>query len=347
MRPIDPSPSPVRARPLELEATRRPARLRYRRFEDRAVCTVGLGPCRERGAEDPRAVARAVALGCNVLDTAPQVHRGEHERCVGEAVRLALSAGQCARDGLVVNTAVGRVPDLVHNNIRTLGFARLRALVEERYVARGTFAWHDLADSGHVLAPGFLRHSLGESLARLGLEHVDCVFLDSPTVHRGAVSPREYRRRLTTAFEALEGLCAEGRARCYGIATAVDLDLADLSDLAASIAGPAHRLRAVRVPFSLLRQDLRPLVDAAERLGLYVFAAGCLDGGAPRYQLPDELAARFGDDPDPAAAIRWAQDAPGVGTALFGSRDPRHVQANLAAATRPPLDPLIYRGGPS
>jgi aryl-alcohol dehydrogenase-like predicted oxidoreductase len=342
MRHVEPGPSPVPAHEMH-----RYDQLRYRAFDERAACTVGLGPCKERGDEDPRAMARAVALGCNVLDTAPHVHRGGHERCVGEAVRIALASGICERDWLVVNTTVGWVPDLIENNIRTHGFARLRALVEERYIAPGVFSWPDLAHAGHVVAPNYIRHSVEQSLARMGLDRVDCVFLDSPHRQRAAVSPAEYRRRMLAAFAALEQLCARGLARCYGISSPVALDLDELVAMAAEVAGAGHRLRAVRAPFSLLRPDMRPLVDAAARLGLYVFAAGCLDGGAPRYELPDELAPHFGHEPDPVAAIRWVQSSPGVGTALFGSRDARHIQANLAAAARPPLDPAVYLGGAS
>lgn len=339
--------------PVESEQQReritmqRYGQLRYRLFDDRAICTVGLGPCRERGEENPRAVMRAIALGCNVLDTAPHVHRGNHERCIGEAVRLAVSEGLCERDGLIINTTVGRVPDLIENNIRTHGFARLKALVEDRYIARGICSWHDLAHGDHIISPGFILHSLEQSLTRMGLDQIDCVFLESPLVQRSAVSAVEYRRRMIAAFATLEQLCAEGRARCYGISSPVALDLRELVALAEAAAGAGHRLRAVRAPFSLLRHDMRPLVDEAAMLGLYVFAAGCLDGGAPRYELPDELEPQLGHDPDPVTAIRWVEAAPGVGTALFGSRDARHIQANLSAAMRPPLEPAVYSGGPS
>ena len=337
-------------RPADLGPTHdmhRSGELRYRTFDGRAACTVGLGPCKERGDENPRAVTRAIALGCNVLDTAPHVHRGLHERCVGEGVRIALAEGLCERDWLIVNTTVGWVPDLIENNIRTHGFARLRALVEERYIAPGVFSWHDLAHAGHVVAPGYIRHSVEQSLARMGLDRVDCVFLDAPTRQRAAVSPAEYRRRLLAALAALEQLCDRGLARCYGVSSPVEFDLGELVAMAVEVAGPGHRLRALRAPFSLLRPDMRPLVDAAARLGLHVFAAGCLDGGAPRYELPEALEPHFGHEPDPVTAIRWVHSAPGVGTALFGSRDARHVQANLAAAARPPLDPEVYLGGAS
>lgn len=317
--------------------------LRYRPFAGRGVCTVGLGACRERGDEAPQAVATAVALGCNLLDTAPHYHGGAHERCMGDAVRLVVQAGICSREALIVNTQVGRVPELIENDILTLGFGRLKRLVEERFVSRGIFRWQDLAGGAHTIAPGYIRHSVEQTLARTGLDNVDCVFLDSLTVQRKHVSPIEFQRRVITAFETLEALCESGVMRCYGISTDVAIDLKELMQLARTASGPAPRLRALRAPYSLLRhEDMKPLIEEAAALGLHVFAAGCLDGGTPRYQFPDELEAVVGDLSDTAAAIQWTQSAPGVGTALFGTRDARHIRANIAAAALPPLRPKLY-----
>jgi aryl-alcohol dehydrogenase-like predicted oxidoreductase len=321
----------------------RGAPLRYRAFGGRRACTVGLGPCRERGEENPRALLAALGLGCNVFDTAAHLHRGAHERCVGEAVGLALSEGICDRDNLIVNLSVGRVPELVEKTIRTDGFGRLKALVEDEFVRRGIFGWSDLADGVHTIAPGFLRHTVERSLARTGLNHFDCVFVDSPTLQLKCVTPREFRRRFVAAVEALEGLCAEGSVRCYGIASTTPFDLAELVHFAKQAVGSAPRLQALRVPFSLLNPAMRPLIDKAAELGLYVFAAGALDGGTPLYQLPEALEPHLGYLSDAAAAIRWVESAPAVGTALFGSRDPRHVRANLAAAGMPPLDRTLYQ----
>ncbi|MEO8698783.1 MAG: aldo/keto reductase [Kofleriaceae bacterium] len=307
-------------------------------FCDRRASKVGLGACREAGDESPSAIALAIEQGCTVLDTAPHYHAGRHERAIGEAVRGA------DRDALIISTKVGRVPELVTTTKDTLGFARLRTYIEDTFLARKLFAWDDLAHAHHTFAPAYLRHSVEQSLERMGLAQLDCVFLDGPEVQL-RVAGASFDRRMFAAIEALEGLCAAGLVRCYGIATATDLDLGKLVGLAQTAAGDAHRLRALSVPFSLLRQDRRDLVARAADLGLYIYATGCLDGGSPAYQIPDELSARLGDLADPAIAIRWTQSAPFVGTAVFGARDPRHVRANLAAARLPLLDAGFYAEG--
>jgi len=320
--------------------------LRYRWItmgrEPIAACTVGITACREGGDEDPSAIVSAVAAGCNVLDTAAHYHQGAHERCVGEALACIESRGICEREALIVNTTIGPVPELIVNNIRTHGFARLKALIEERFIDPGIFGWSDLVASRQTIAPGYIRHSVEQSLARLGTDYIDVVFLDSLEIHRRHLSPTEYARRLRAAFEALEELYDRGLIRSYGISSAVPVDLGQCMSVAAAIRSTPH-LHALRAPFSLLQPAMASSIEEAAALGLYVFASSCLDGGTPQYQFPPELDAEVGDQPDAAAAIQWVKSAPGVGTMLFGSRDPRHIRANLVAARLPSLAPDLYR----
>ncbi len=327
------------------EYTRRFPQMGYRPHRlgetERGVSTMGLTACRERGQEDPAAILSAIRAGVNVLDTAPHYHQGAHERAVGEAVRMADGDGTCPREALLVNTTIGPIPELITNNIRTHGFGRLKAFIEERFIVPGMFQWRDLVASRLTIAPGFIRHSVEQTLARTGLDHVDYVLLDSLDVHQRYLSPTEFERRVRAAFGELQDLCARGLVRGYGISTTVPLDLPALLELATTTPNP--RPTALRAPFSMLHQDLQPLLEQAARAGLHVFASGCLDGGTPQYQLPDQLAAHVGDHPDSTAAIRWVQSAPWVDTALFASRDRRHIRANLAAAALDPLDPDLYR----
>jgi len=320
--------------------------LHHRSFSGRPATTVGLGACKESGVDDASVIALAMQLGCTVIDTAPHYHKGAHERAVGEAVRIALDSHAIAREQLIISTKVGRIPELVETTKVTLGFARLRTFIEERFITRGLFAWDDLAHSDHTFAPAYLRHSVAASLERLGVAQLDCVFLDAPELQQQIASPTELARRMLAAFETMEALCAARVVRCYGVATA-SCDLGHLVTLARGVAGDHHHFAAAQLRLSMLRQDALATVARAADLGLHVYVRGCLDGGAPGYQLPDAICTALGDPTDAAVAIRWAQAAPGVGTALFGSRDPRHIRANLAAARLPLLDRSFYTGGPS
>ncbi len=333
-----PAEAAIRAPWDNLGYTRRFATMHYRRFEGRGACSLGIGPCRERGTEDPHAIVSAIAGGCNVLDTAFHHHHGAHERCIGEAVRLASEQQLCRREDLVVTTTIGIVPDLVEHTIASLGFARLTALLEDRFVERGIFGWGDLVQGMYCIAPELLRESVEHSLARTGLGYFDCVFLDSLELHRMYVGTRELSRRFTAAAEMLEQLRARGLLRCWGISAAYPIDLDELLGLLPTDSQP----RALRVPFSMLRAHMRPMIRRAAAAGMYVVAAGALDGGVPQYSFPEELDRHIGDRSDAAAAIAWVQSFPGVGTALFGSRDARHVRENLRAAAAPLLGAELY-----
>jgi aryl-alcohol dehydrogenase-like predicted oxidoreductase len=319
--------------------------LRTRAYGDQRLTTVGLGACRERGEDGPDIVVDAIGAGCNAFITAPHFHHGAHQRAVGEGINAALAASLCDRASVFVATHVGRVPELVAKNVDALGYASTKSFIESEFIARGLFAWDELAHGDHTLATPYLRHAVQESVRDMSLSHVDCVFLDSPEQQLRVVPKTGYVKRLYAALETLEGLCSTGLVGSYGIATSNPaFDVAELLALAHDVAGPFHKLRAIQVPLSLLRQDALTsgLTKRAADLGLHVFATGCLDGGTPGYQIPEQLDAELGLLADAAIGIRWVQSAPGVGTAVFGTRDARHLRANLAAAQLPALGPAFY-----
>lgn len=320
-------------------------RLRYRPLSlgptPKAACSIGLGAARARGEEDPAIVVAAIAAGINVLDTAPHFHAGAHQGCVGQAVRTAIESGVCSREDLIVNATLGPVPELIEHNAAAHGFGHVKAIVESQFIAKGLLQWHDLSASRETIAPAYLRHRVAQTLTQTGLSYLDCLFVDSLAIHQRSVSPRELTRRLRGAFEMLETLCEEGWIRSYGLSTSEPLELAPILEVEAR-STRRSRLRALRVGYSLLAPGLRPLIDLAQRRGLCVFATGCLDGGTPGYELPPELDEAVGTHPDAAAAIAWTQSGPGIDTAIFATRDPRHLRANLAAATLPPLPAQLH-----
>lgn len=317
----------------------------YRRLElaDRAlrISKVGIGPCALVDEERPDVISAAIESGCNVLDTAPWIRGGAHEAAIGQAVSLALRDGRVSRQDLWVSTSVGLVPELIEHSAPRVGFGRTLSVVEREFIGPGVFEWADLSRNHHCLAPKYLRHSISQSLKRTGLESFECVFIDGLDVHRRTTSPGEFSRRARAAASALEELVSQGLIRSYGIALSEPTDLDALLRVAFP-AGLPPSLSSVRGPFSLLRRGLQPTLERAAQLGLHVFASGVLDGGTPRYVLPDELIEGLGDVPDAAVAIAWTQAAPHVGTALFGSSDPRHMRANLLAAHPQDIPPHLY-----
>src|SRR5262245_56541366 len=129
----------------------------------------------DRVTQEDEAVAlisRSLALGVTYLDTAPMYGAGRSERRYGEALR-----GR-PRESFVLSTKVGRVlqPEAP-------GWA------------------FDFSAAG-------VRASFESSLARLGLDRVDILFVHDPDDH--------YEQALADAFPVLVELRAQGRVRAIG-----------------------------------------------------------------------------------------------------------------------------------
>ena len=134
----------------------------------------------QRPAPETEAIAlihRSLALGVNYLDTAPMYGVGESERRYGQALRGV------PRDRYVLSTKVGRVlrPGAPGSPQMTWAF--------------------DFSERG-------VRESFISSLDRLGLEHVDILFVHDPDDH--------YQQALEGAFPVLLELRAQGLVRAIG-----------------------------------------------------------------------------------------------------------------------------------
>ena len=154
------------------------------------VTRLGLGGVALSGAQpatDPHQITseaeaiglihRSLALGLNYLDTAPMYGVGDSERRYGQALH------SLARDSYVLSTKVGRV---------------LRA--SEPGSAQMTWAF-DFSRQG-------VRDSFASSLERLGVEHIDILYIHDPDNH--------YEQALTHAFPVLMELRAQGRVSAIG-----------------------------------------------------------------------------------------------------------------------------------
>ena len=146
------------------------------------VALSGAPPSTDPQAPTPEASAvalirRSLELGLNYLDTAPMYGVGESEKRYGQAL-----AG-VPREGYVLSTKVGRV-------------------LRPEAAAPGSLAWsYDFSRAGAI-------ESFESSLARLGLDRVDILFVHDPDAH--------YRDAVSKAFPVLRELRAKGRVRAIG-----------------------------------------------------------------------------------------------------------------------------------
>jgi len=331
----------------------------FRQAQGLWLSSIGIGtylghPDPETDARYVEAIRRAVALGCNVIDTAIHYRFQRSERCVGEALRQLLAQG-FRREELVIATKGGHVPyegDWPEDPQR---------YIEEHFLRTGVARREDFVN-GHCIAPAYLRHQLEQSRRNLGLETVDVYFIHNPEEQLAAIPREEFWKRLRAAFAALEEAAAEGRIRFYGTATwtayrapahAPDaLALVEVEAIAREVGGPAHRFRFVQLPYNLAmpeaaRRRNQPrgggwgtLLEVAGDLGITVWASAALMQGRLARSWPLGLQRAFPAGLSEAQrALQFARSTPGITTALVGMSRVPHVEHNLALAGLPLLPP--------
>lgn len=308
------------------------------------------------------ALERALALGCNVVDTAVNYRDQRSERTVGAALRRLVHSGAVRREEVVVSTKGGFLPG---DSGRPGGAG---AYVEQELLRKRVIDMRDVAAGCHCMTPAYLRHQLGASLANLGLRAVEVYHVHNPETQLQEVSRAEFERRIRAAFEALEGEVAEGRAGVYGVATwsglraeprAQDhLSLRALLAAAREAGGEQHHFRALQLPLNLAMPQAVALrnqeagdgravavLELAAEHGMTVMASASLMQARLAGDLPDPLRAALGPDlhTDAQRALQFTRSAPGLTTALVGMSNPAHAEENCALSRVAPLDAERFR----
>ncbi|WP_285563955.1 aldo/keto reductase [Streptomyces sp. RTGN2] len=184
--------------------------------------------------------------GIRSFDTAPHYGLGLSERRLGAALRLR------PRAEFTLSTKVGRLLDTA---------AGLRGSdLENGFAVPSTHrrVWDFTADG--------VRRSLEDSLVRLGLDHVDIVYLHDPDDHA--------EQALDEAYPALERLRAEGTVKAIGLG----MNQPRL---------PSRFVRETDIDVVLLagcytlldRSGLRELLPLAAGRGVSVVAGGVFNSG--------------------------------------------------------------------
>ncbi len=333
----------------------------FRRVHGLWLSSVGLGTY--LGDEDAGtdelyrdAIARAVELGCNVLDSAINYRHQRSERTVGAALSSLTRLGRASRDEIVVATKGGFVPF-------DGGYpADPPAYFRETFLRPGIMRPEELVAGCHCIAPAYLRHQLARSRQNLGLDCVDIYYLHNPETQLQEVSRSELRERLRHAFATLEEAVAQGEIRMYGTATwngyrqppsARDyLSLSEVVALAREVGGSDHHFKVIQLPHNLgmpeaftranqlLGDDWVSALEAASRLGILVMAsASIMQGQMARHLPPLAGEALGGLTTDAQRAIQFVRSTPGLGVALVGMKQIAHVEENLSTAGVSPARP--------
>ncbi len=322
----------------------------FRQAQDLWLSSIGIGTYLGEADEEcdcryTEAIARAVELGVNVIDTAANYRFQRSERSVGAALKGLIARG-FARDEIVVCTKAGYLP------FDGAPPRDVRQYIEDTFVRPGIASFTEIAGGAHCMTARYLQNQLRQSLRNMGIDCVDVYYVHNPESQLSSVSPEDFWRRLRAAFEFLEQSAAQGKIKNYGVATwngfRAEPDareyhsLARISGIAREVAGDAHHFRFIQLPVNLampealffqnqeLDEEYMSVLQAADRLGVTVVASGSIMQGQVARGLPEWIRDSLGSlGTDAQTGIQFARSAPGITTALVGMSHVAHVEENL------------------
>jgi D-threo-aldose 1-dehydrogenase len=267
----------------------------------------------------------AWSAGIRYFDTAPHYGLGLSERRLGDFLATK------PRREYKISSKVGRLP-----RANPDGRGRLDTENDFAVPADLTRAWDFSADG--------IRRSLDESLARLGLESIDILYLHDPEKYDLALG-------ISTAIPALAGLRDEGLVAGIGVGSM------SVPALLQSLQSDALDLVMVAGRFTLLEQPaLAEVIPECRRRGVGVVNASVFNSGLlatndlgahSRYEygeVPSDLLGRAReiagicaqyDVELPAAALQYTLREPAVRTVVVGGSTPEQVRQNAERMTVP------------
>ncbi len=330
----------------------------FRRAQGLWLSSIGIGtylgqPTPQADADYINAVTRAIALGCNVIDTASNYRFQRSERAVGTALKQLFDSGAVTRDEIVIATKGGYIPfdgDYPRDPNR---------YIRETLIEPGLVTADEIVE-GHCLSPRFIRSQLEQSLHNLGVDRIDIYYIHNPEGQLESIPRTEFRDRLRRAFATLEDAVEEGLIQFYGTTTwngyrvppsATEyLSIDDVLTLAREVSGLQHRCRFIQLPYNLAMleaitarnqraaDEMMSILEAAERFGLNVMCSASLLQGRLLGQLSDALRDQFdGLITDAQRCLQFVRSTPGVTTALAGMSHVYHVDENMATARVAPI----------
>jgi aryl-alcohol dehydrogenase-like predicted oxidoreductase len=340
---------------------------RYRtRFEGRAaedhfrqeqglvLSSVGIGtylgnPDEATDVNYTNAIARAVQLGANVIDSAANYRFQRSERSIGDALKTLTVF---AREELVICTKGGYLP------FDGAPPRNVREYIETTFVQPGIAKFEDFVGM-HCMTPDYLQDQLDQSLRNMGIECVDVYYIHNPESQLDQIAKPEFYDRLRLAFERLEENRSSGKLAYYGVATWNGFRVAvseqhhsfvRMVELAQQIGGDNHGFRFIQLPFNLampealsvanevLEGETINVLEAATRLGVTVVASASMLQGRVARGLPEEVRQPLGSlASDAQTAVQFVRSAPGITTALVGMSQVEHVEDILSLAEVEPV----------
>lgn len=191
------------------------------------ISSAGFGTYRvdHRVATHRAALAKAIRMGVNLIDTSSNYAGGNSERLVGEVLAGMVQNELVKRQEVVVVSKGGYIQGALFAEMQQ------RANTPHADYSPGSELSELVRHSDglwHSIHPDFLHDQITDSLERLGLETIDVYLLHNPeyfiewAIAEGQAedeAQEEYYRRIEKAFRYLETEVNRGRIQYYGISS--------------------------------------------------------------------------------------------------------------------------------
>ena len=331
----------------------------FREQQNLGLSSIGIGTYLGNADDETdlryqAAIARALELGANVIDTAANYRFQRSERAIGTALRELFAKGELTREQVLICTKGGYLP------FDGAPPRDVRRYVEETFVKPGIATFAEFVGGSHCMTPAYLRNQLQQSLRNMQLDSVDVYYIHNPESQLGAVSAEEFYQRLRRGFAALEESRARGLLQFYGVATWNGFriatgasgyhSLARMVTIAHEVGGDTHGFRFIQLPFNLAMPEALTIANqelageavsplaAATGFGITAVSSASIFQGRVARGLPAELRESLGSLPtDAQTALQFVRSTPGITTALVGMSDSKHVTENLELRDVAPL----------
>ena len=180
--------------------------------------------------------------GCNVIDTASNYQDGNSELAVGAFVKKQCLIDQGFRKGLFIATKAG-----------------LLSISDQRKIKNSS---NILLKGPHFnFEPEHFELSIKQSLARMEVETIDCIFIHNPEEALKTNNSLNACEVLIPIIEVIESFCQKGFVKSWGISTwsgfisnpesADYLSISDIYAAASQVAGEKHNFKYIQIPFGL------------------------------------------------------------------------------------------------
>lgn len=325
------------------------------------ISSLGLGTYRKEPYREENYVFNykdslktAILNGINHIDTAINYRYQVSEKEIGEAIKELITDNKVTRDQLFITSKAGFLP---------LEFPFPKnpyKWIENNVINKGLAKKEDIVIDQHCMTPSYLRWSVEKSLKNLGLETIDLMYLHNPETQLGHINKKEFRKKITKAFELFEKLVDENKIRFYGVASwnaflyeeshLEYISLKEILDIAIEVGGKGHHFKYVQSPYNIAKTQAYTysnqkgpdgkyytLMQVLHGYGLQMIASSSLlQMNLFKGKFDTKISDAIGTSAltDVATALQFSRMGHSI-SALFGSINPQHVEDNLMLAYLP------------